>query len=198
MIKNTHIIYLAAALVFATAPVVSMAAEPAASTPAGALVLSDSVSAKATIVNINKDTRELTFRNERGEEMKLIASDEVRNFAQIKKNDVVEIQYKVAVATVLEKVSDTNVAGEATVVDRAPLGGKPGMAAMHTTTIVATVLEIDKKYRLLTAQGPKGGIVTVQVPADMKSFDSLKKGDKISAVYSEAVAISVSTPAAKK
>jgi len=40
--------------------------------------------------------------------------------------------------------------------------------------------------------------VTVAVPADMKTFDSLKKGDKISAEYAEAVAISVKTPAKKK
>jgi hypothetical protein len=40
--------------------------------------------------------------------------------------------------------------------------------------------------------------VSVKVPDDMKSFDSLKKGDKISAMYTEAVAISVKTPAKKK
>jgi len=201
MLKASHLFYVAVAAVFATAPVASMAAEKAAEKPAannGAIVLTDSVSAKATIVNIKKKERELTLRDEKGVEHVMIAGDEVRNFAQIKKGDVVEVEYRVAVATALEKASDATVAGQTSAVERAPAGAKPGMAAMQTRTIVATVLEIDTKNRLLTAQGPKGGIVTVKVPADMKTFDSLKKGDKISAVYSEAIAISVKTPAKKK
>ena len=201
MFKVSHLFYVAVAAVFATAPVASMAAEKAAEKPAaknGAIVLTDSVSAKATIVNIKKKERELTLRDEKGVEHVMIAGDEVRNFAQIKKGDIVEVEYRVAVATALEKASDTNIAGQTSAVERAPAGAKPGMAAMQTRTIVATVLEVDAKNRLLTAQGPKGGIVTVKVPADMKTFDSLKKGDKISAVYSEAVAISVKSPAKKK
>jgi hypothetical protein len=72
------------------------------------------------------------------------------------------------------------------------------MMATHTKSIVATVIEIDAGKRLLTLEGPKGGVVTLKVPADMTAFDSLKKGDKISAVYSEAVAVTVKTPPKKK
>jgi hypothetical protein len=185
------------AVVFATVHTVSLAAEQG-TTKGGGIILSDSVSAKATIVNIKKKERELTLRDEKGAEIVVVAGKEVRNFDQIKKGDIVEVEYHVAVASLLEKVSDSNVAGQTTNVARAPAGDKPGMAAMHTSSIVATVLEIDKKNRLLTAQGPKGGIVTIKVPADIKAFDSLKKGDKISAVHSEAVAISIKSPAKKK
>jgi nitrous oxidase accessory protein NosD len=197
MFKVSHLFYVAVAAVFAAAPVASMAAEQAPA-KSGAIVLTDSAYAKATIVNIKKKERELTLRDEKGAEFVVIAGDEVRNFAQIKKGDIVEVNYQVAVATGLEKASDATVAGQTSAVERAPAGSKPGMAAMQTRTIVATVLEIDAKNRLLTAQGPRGGIVTVKVPAEMKTFDSLKKGDKISAVYSEAVAISVKSPAKKK
>ncbi|MCK7582063.1 MAG: hypothetical protein MZV65_44960 [Chromatiales bacterium] len=103
-----------------------------------------------------------------------------------------------AAATALEKASNTNVAGQQSAVERAPAGSKPGMAAMQTSSIVADVLDIDRKNRLVTLQGPKGGIVTVKVPAEMKTFDSLKKGDKVSAIYSEAIAVSVKSPAKKK
>ncbi len=198
MCKASHLLHIAVAAVIAAAPVASMAAEKPAAKNGGAIVLTDSAYAKATIVNIKKKERELTLRDEKGVDHVMIAGDEVRNFAQIKKGDIVEVEYKVAVATALEKASDANVAGQTSAVERAPKGAKPGMAAVQTRTIVATVLEVDSKNRLLTAQGPKGGIVTVKVPADMKTFDSLKKGDKISAVYSEAIAISVKTPAKKK
>ncbi len=197
MFKVSHLFYVAVAAMFAVVPVTSMAADPAAA-KGGAIVLTDSASAKATIVNIKKKKRELTLRDEKGVEHVMIAGDEVRNFDQIKKGDIVEVEYKVAVASALEKASNATVAGQTSAVERAPVGAKPGMAAVQTRTIVATVLEIDSKNRLLTAQGPRGGIVTIKVPADMKTFDSLKKGDKISAVYSEAMAISVKSPAKKK
>jgi hypothetical protein len=189
-IKFLHLFFIAVALTFAAAPTVSLAEGP--------IVLSQSVSAKVTITKVNKKTRELTLRDEQGNEAVVVASDEVRNFDQIKKGDVIEVEYHQAAATNLQKVGDTNAAGKTLDVQRAPAGAKPGMAAMHTSTIVATVLEVDAKNRLLTVKGPKGGIVTVVVPADLKAFDGLKKGDKISAEYAEAVAISVKTPEKKK
>lgn len=197
MTKVFHLFYIAVAVVFAAVPAVSMAVEQD-SAKSGAIVVTDSVSAKVTVVDIKKKERKLTLRNESGAELDVIAGDEVRNFAQIKKGDIVEVEYHRAAATTLEKVSGTNVAGQAAEVERAPAGAKPGVWAMQTRSIVATVREVDTKNRLLTVQGPQGGIVTVKVPADMKTFDSLKKGDKISAMYTEAVAISVKTPAKKK
>lgn len=184
------------AAVLTAAPVVTLAADPAA-TKEGAIVLTDSAYAKATIVDINKKERKLTLRDEKGVDLVVVAGPEVRNFAQIKKGDIVEVEYHRAAATKLEKASDANIAGKSSAVERAPAGAKPGMVAMETSTIVATVLEIDQKNRMLTVQGPKGGIVTINVPADMKTFDSLKKGDQISAVYSEAIAISVRSPTKK-
>jgi hypothetical protein len=188
MIKAMHLFYAALALVFASS--LSVAAEP--------IVLSDSVSATATIVKVNKKTRELTLRDEKGAETVMVAGAEVRNFDQIKKGDVLEVEFHRAAATTLQKASETNIGGQSTDVERAPAGSKPGMVAMQRNTIVATVLDVDTNNRLLTVQGPRGNIVVVKVPADMTAFDSLKKGDKISAEYAEAVAISVRTPAKKK
>lgn len=163
----------------------------------GAVVITQSAKAEAKIVKVNKKTRELTLRNEQGDEMTMVAGKEVRNFKQIKKGDIVVVEYHRAAASSLQKVSDTEVAGEASTVQRAPEGAKPGVKVTHTSTIVATVLGIDAKERLLTVKGPKGSVVTIQVPADMTAFDSLQQGDKISALYTEAVAVSVK-PAPKK
>jgi hypothetical protein len=197
MFKSGNLYGIALAAVLAATPAVTLAADKDAP-KGGAIVLTDSAHAKATIVDIKKKERALTLRDEQGAEMVVIAGPEVRNFPQIKKGDIVEVDYRRAAATALEKAGDATVAGQATTVERAPAGGKPGMMATQTSTIVATVLDIDQKNRVVTLQGPKGGIVTVAVPADMKTFDSLKKGDKVSAVYTEAVAISVRTPAKKK
>jgi len=190
MIKALNIFYAVLALVFAGTPAVSMAVDP--------IVLTDSAFATATIVNVDKKTREITLRDEKGAEVVVVAGPEVRNFAQIKKGDILEVEYHRAAASTLQKVGDTNMGGHSTDVERAPAGSKPGMVAMQRSTIAATVLDVDTVNRLLTVQGPKGNIVVIKVPADVKAFDSLQKGDKISAEYAEAVAVSVRTPAKKK
>jgi len=190
MTKILHLFLIAIAFVFAAAPAVSTAVEP--------ITVSDSIVVKATIVKVDKKKREITLRDAQGNEEAVVVSDEVRNFNQIKKGDVLEIEYHRAAASALEKVGDATSAGTSMDIARAKPGEKPGMMAMQTQTIVATVLDVDKANRLLTVQGPKGGIVTVVVPADMKAFDTLVKGDKISAEYGEAVAISVKTPEKKK
>ncbi len=179
------------ATAFIVAPALSVAAD---SDNGDTIVVSDYAHAQARIVDINKKTRELTLRKQDGNEIVIVAGKEVRNFDQIQKGDIVEVQYERAAASQLKKTSDDDVASDASAAQRAPAGAKPGMTAMRTSTIVAEVRDVDTKKRLLTVQGPRGGIVTLKVPADMKAFDSLKKGDKISAEYTEAVAISVRTP----
>lgn len=185
--KHTRTIALAAML--SAAPVLALA-----SGMGGDLVVSESGRATATVVDLQDKERKIRLRDEQGAEFEVVAGDEVRNFAQIKKGDVVEVEYFRAAASALEKASDANVAGTATEVQRAPAGAKPGVQAMHTSTIVADVMAIDAAQRLLTVKGPMGGIVTLKVPAEMKAFDSLKAGDKISAVYTEALAVSVKSP----
>ncbi|HTN94763.1 MAG TPA: hypothetical protein VMJ33_09290 [Gallionella sp.] len=190
MTKILQLFLIAIAYGFIAAPAVSFAADP--------IMISQSVSAKATIVKVDRKTREITLRDEQGNQETVVASDDVRNFNQIKKGDIIEVQYHRAAASALQKAGDATAAGESTDVMRAKAGEKPGMVAVHTKTIVATVLAIDMQNRLLTVKGPKGNVVTVAVPADMTAFDSLKAGDKISAEYAEAVAVSVKTPAKKK
>lgn len=190
---RTSITLLAGLLGLTLAPALFAAGEAA---PTKAMVITDTVTAQATIIDVNKKDRRIKLKDQKGEEFEVIAGDEVKNFAQIKKGDILEVEYRRAAATRLDKADDRAGAAAQTI-EAAPLGAKPGVVATSTSTIVATVLEIDTKKRLLTAQGPKGGIVTIEVPADNKNFDKLKKGDRISAVYTEALAISVRTPTKK-
>ena len=164
----------------------------------GEIVISDTMHASATVVKVNKKTREITLKNAEGEETTFVAGKQVRNFNQIKKGDVVEVEYHVSAASELKKASDADMAGSAEGIARAPAGQKPGVAVMRTSTIVASVVQIDKAKRLVAVKGPKGNIVVIKVPAKMKAFDELKVGDNIVAQLTEALAISVKTPAKKK
>lgn len=190
------LVYLTITIMFLGASAVSVAADQGSGS--GEIMVSDTMHASATVVKINKKTREITLRNADGTEEVFVAGKEVRNFKQIKKGDVVEVDYHVSAATSLKKASDTDMAGSAEGIARAPEGSKPGVAMMRSKPIVATVMQIDKKKRLLAVKGPRGNIVVVKVPPEMKTFDELKEGDKIAAQLTEALAIAVKTPEKKK
>jgi hypothetical protein len=61
-------------------------------------------------------------------------------------------------------------------------------------TVPVTVEEIDKKARSVTVKAPDGEKTTINVPADVKEFDKLKKGDKIEIDYYRSLAVEVLPP----
>ena len=61
-------------------------------------------------------------------------------------------------------------------------------------TVTATIEAIDKSARLVMLKGEKGNVVAVQVGEEIKRFNELKVGDKVSATYTESVAVSVRQP----
>jgi hypothetical protein len=52
----------------------------------------------------------------------------------------------------------------------------------------ATVVELDKAHRTLVLKGPKGKVVTLSVPAEVKNFDEIRVGDQLVLRYAAAVA----------
>lgn len=197
MNRIAKMLCIAIAAMFMGASAVSLAAEQAGNKTT-AVVLSTSAHAKATVVKINKKTRELTLRDEEGKEQVIVAGKEVRNFKQIKKGDVIEIEYHIAAASALKKIEDTEVAGQATQVTRAPEGSKPGATVVQVSMGTAEVLDVDKDTRMLTVKGKRGNVVTIHIPVEMTTFDSLKQGDRIAVEYTDAMAVSVKTPSKKK
>lgn len=65
----------------------------------------------------------------------------------------------------------------------------PGAHGMgHQVEIQAKVVALDAVRRTVSLQGPKGRVVTVNVPADVRNFDQVQVGDMLSARYTAAVA----------
>lgn len=65
----------------------------------------------------------------------------------------------------------------------------PGAHGMgHQVEIQAKVVVLDAVRRTVSLQGPKGRVVTVNVPADVRNFDQVQVGDMLSARYTAAVA----------
>jgi hypothetical protein len=75
--------------------------------------------------------------------------------------------------------------------------GMPSSSKSRTTHDTVTVTAIDKSARSLTVKNADGDMRSIDVPSSVKSFDKLKKGDKIDIDYTESVAISMLPPGSK-
>ena len=150
----------------------------------------------ATITAIDAATRAITLKGAQGKEMTVTARPEVKNFAQMKVGDQVDVEYVEALTLELKKgggkaVARTEQAGAAT----AKPGERPAGLVGRQVTIVADVVDVNAATQTVTLRGPQR---TVELKVrDPEQFKLIAKGDQVEATYTEAVAIAVS-PAAKK
>jgi hypothetical protein len=149
----------------------------------------------ATITAIDAKTRAVTLKGPQGNEKTIVAGPEVKNFAQLKVGDQVNLQYVESLVLELKKGSDavvgrTEKAGGA----RAPEGSSPGGVIGRQVKVVGEVTAVDAATQTLTVRGPKR-TVDMKI-ADPEQFKRVAVGDKIEATFTEAVAIGVK-PAAK-
>ena len=158
-------------------------------------VASRIVTVEATVEAINYNSRMVTLRGPKGKVVTMHVDERARNFNQIKVNDLVEAEYFEAVALYVQKHDGGQpVAGEGTAVSLAPLGEKPGVAAVDTMVVKATVIDIDYDARKVVLKVPDGRYITLIVDKDASNLGKVKQGDQVVARYTLALAISVKKP----
>jgi len=144
----------------------------------------------ATITAIDAATRAVTLKGPQGKEVTLTAGPEVKNFAQMKVGDQVNVEFVEALTLELKKgstapVARTEQAGAAA----AKPGERPAVAVGRQVTITAEVMNVDAKTQVVTLRGPQR---TVELKvADPEQFKRVAKGDRVEATYTEALAIAV-------
>lgn len=161
----------------------------------GKAVIADTVKVTAQVTAIDKATRKVEMKGPEGRTVSVIASDEVRNFDQIKVGDMVVIQYVEALTLELRKSGAAKAPTEQTAAVRAKPGEKPAGAVGRQVTATADVVNVDEKNSVISLKGPEGRVVDLKVK-NKDHFKVVKKGDKVDVTYTEAVAIAVE-PAAK-
>ena len=206
-LATTGLVLAAAALV-ACGPKKSSAPEPAAAAPAaapsgsGGSILSgtlddQTVTAAATVENVDQKTRHVTLRRPDGSKFGIVASPEVRNLGQVKKGDTVKIEYRQSIAYEVNKAGTGKPGVSAsTNVTRAELGAKPGGTVTDTVTVRMTITAINKKAGEATLLGPDNESNVVKV-RDPKNLDLVQVGDVVDLTYTEALALSVEKTAKK-
>jgi Cu/Ag efflux protein CusF len=144
----------------------------------------------ATITKIDAATRAVTLKGPEGREVTLTAGDEVKNFAQMKVGDLVNVEYVEALTIELKKGSTAPVARtEQTAAGAAKPGEKPAGMVGRQVTVTAEVVDVNPKTQVVTLRGPQR---TVELKVrDPEQFKRVAKGDRVEATYTEAIAIAV-------
>jgi hypothetical protein len=148
----------------------------------------------ATVLDVDQKARNVTLRTAEGETVNFHADESVRNLAQVRKGDEVDVTYYEALALGLRdaqgekpKVSVTEQ------LERAPLGEKPAGTMVRITTLTAKVKAVDKTKQTVTLEGPEERRATLNVQ-DPQQLEKVKVGNLVEAEYREAVGITVRAP----
>jgi len=149
------------------------------------------------ILEVNQDTKSIIVQGPRGNVYEIAGGEEVKNFGQVHKGDILYIRHGQALVASLEPVAskDTAIAEQVERTARAPEGGKPGIMREVTTTVVADITKVDAAKRNITFRGPRETLRTVHVEDPAIDVSKIKQGDKAKIVYKEVVAIGVRAPA---
>jgi hypothetical protein len=164
----------------------------AAEKPGG--MVEDVVEVTATVEAVDHKSRHLTVKGPRGRVVSVKVPDTVKNFDQIKRGDKIVLELMEAVAVYVDKAQGSPEAETVGAVELAPKGAKPGMAAVETTRLTATVESVDLANRTVVLRVPEGNTVELPVHADVKRLDEIQKGDQIVVEFTEAMAIEVQKP----
>ncbi|MFO1414466.1 MAG: hypothetical protein U1F10_11310 [Burkholderiales bacterium] len=183
--------------VAATLPAHAQTGGAAVATAPGKAVIAETVKLTGTITAIDAKTRDVTLKGPQGNEVVVTAGPDVKNFAQLKVGDTVELQYVEALTLELKK-------GGGLVVGRSDkanaVGAKPGElpagAVGRQVTVVADVIATDPAKQTITLKGPQR-TVTMRIP-DAEQFKRIAKGDQVEATYTQALAVAVEAAAPAK
>jgi hypothetical protein len=197
-VGTSTIAFAISAILIGTAPLAARAQTAGAgiTTGPGKVGASQTVKLTATVVSIDLGSRDLVLIDSSGKMHQVNVSDQARNLDQVKVGDKVTAEYTEAISLELKKRgTGTGDAGPPTVQQamvRSPKGEKPGGVVGRKVTAIAKVVAIDTKKQIVTLRGPLGNDYEVEVldPAQIKG---VTKGDEVEVVYTEALAISVTS-----
>jgi hypothetical protein len=194
--RHLHSVALAAALALALPAV---ADETSAKASKGSYKTKDIRTVHATVTAIDQSTRHVTLQTPDGRSQELTVGPEARNLGQVKVGDEVIVQYHEALAIEVTESDGKPLPQptESVAVDRTAPGQKPGGVIARTVTLSGTVQAIDLKKKTAVIKGSGGNTVEVQLQHPER-WTKVKVGDTITAVYSEALAVSVQPAGPKK
>jgi len=152
--------------------------------------------AKGTVEAIDYDARTAIVKDAEGNSHFIKAGPEIVNFPQIRVGDevIAKISKSVAIFVDTPENMPAAPASQGGVVMLAPIGAKPGMVAVKTMEVTATVQNINYDTRTVTLKAMDGKTITTKVDPGVKRFANINKGDVVYMQITEELAIGVEKP----
>jgi len=143
----------------------------------------------ATVEAIEASTRTVTFKLPDGTYTVKVAPPDMKRFSELKVGDNVSARYYENVVLRFKKPGEPDVDTSAQVTT--PSGqASPGGTRAKQVTITATITAIDPNVPSITFTGPRGYQYTSRVQ-DTNILGTVKVGDKVDLVWTEALLVSV-------
>jgi hypothetical protein len=152
--------------------------------------------ATATVEAIERNTREVTLKGPDGKYVIVVIPPEVKKFDAMKVGDTVTVRYHDNVVLRLKAPGEPTRNSDTAAITPNN-AAKPGGTVATQRTITVTITAIDMKVPSITFTGPNNWTYSSKVE-DKEALSKVKVGDKIDITWTEALAVSVDTPPAKK
>lgn len=150
------------------------------------------VTRMATVVDIDRENRQILLERTDGKMLSVTAGPEVRNLDQLEPGDVVRSDYYEAISVKMANPSDTSPPEGTVVAGRSPEGAKPGVAAGESVRMIVDFISYDPATAIATFRTPDDMVHTAHVEPDMRAFAAgLETGDRVDLTMTKATAITI-------
>lgn len=185
MIRNVPLPRLAAILMFLTLGACQPVAQP--------VEVHDITEMRATVVTIDRTTRQVLLRGQNGGLETIVAGPEVRNLDQVNPGDRVVARVHEALAVQMARPGSASDPAAATLAARAAPGASPAAARADVVYARVRILATDMAHHTVTVIGPAGvpRVIEVIDPQLLAFASTLKAGDEVDVAYAFSVAVAV-------
>jgi hypothetical protein len=143
----------------------------------------------ATVAAIDPVTGAITLNAAQGRILTVTAAQEVKNLAELKVGDRVDVEYVEASALGFKKTGES-----ATATREGATGERPIGAEGRKATVMGVVVAVDDATQTVTLRAPQS---TLELKVrDPEQFKLAAKGSQVEATYTEAIAVMI-RPAAR-
>jgi hypothetical protein len=150
----------------------------------------------ATVKALDLTNREITLEGAKGQTETVVVRPEVQKFDQVHVGDRVVVKYVEGLMIQVKPPVKPRWSRRPPSLPAGPRPARrqePGSQAIHATV---TITPIDVKNRMVVFEGPRGNLYQVKAGPGVH-LDKAKVGDKLVAIYTEAMVVTVE-PAKKR
>jgi hypothetical protein len=156
--------------------------------------ITDEVAVEASVLAVDKATRELTLQRPDGTRVVVVAGPEVRNFDQIQVGNKITARYLVTLsARRLEPDEPDTEASMGALKARAEPGQAPAGAIGTDMEMTVVVKSVDRDQHTVVFTDPDGFLHAVEAERDegKRFVAGLKPGDRVELAYAELLILAV-------